>query len=111
MRRATLLGVFTPALIFAFLVAPPAAAAQSLWLDRGENNAFTLEILKPFFGEDSQATFATSVWFASLYLRVTPSLRLVGELSFANGESVGKQVPASPPALGVGGPLSFGARP
>ena len=85
MRRATLLGVFTPALIFAFMVAPPAAAAQSLWLDRGENNAFTLEILKPFFGEDSQATFATSVWFASFYLRVTPSLRLVGELPFANG--------------------------
>lgn len=66
-------------------------SAQSLWLDRSHDKAFSLEVLMPNFKNDGAGTITISnsglVVFSSLRLPLPEQVHFVGELAFARGSS------------------------
>jgi hypothetical protein len=70
------------AALLAVAALPPAAAAQSLWLDRANPKTIHLELAKPLF--DGDEGFLTFAGFLSARLPVGDRLAFVGELPMAN---------------------------
>lgn len=75
------------AAVFVAIALPGWLGAQSLWLDQRLGKAVALEVLKPVFDRDGAfdgSGFATTVWYASLWLPLKDRVRLVVELPLAH---------------------------
>ncbi len=73
------------------ILLPSQLSAQSIWLEAGHKRSFGLEVLKPNFKNEGDATFSSTssglVVFASLRLPVSGKILFVGELPFVHGSS------------------------
>ncbi len=56
---------------------------QTIFRDLGQEKTITLEVLKPDFGENSNASFLTSSSFLTLHLPISNNLMFTGELPFS----------------------------
>lgn len=83
-------------LMLATLFVPLALSAQSIWLERSHQRAFSLEVLRPNFKNESDAFFTQSnsgwVVFATLRLPVSGRILFVGELPFTHANAETKSV-------------------
>lgn len=79
-RRAALAA---PLALAALAALAPAAAAQSIWLDRVSPKTLHLEIAKPLYQDGEDVDFMTANWTFSGRFPVSAGLHLVGELPFA----------------------------
>ncbi len=88
----------------AALNAPTSTHAQGIGTVANGDNTVAIEILKPNFDGDDGTKFLTSAWFLSSRWRVSPSLRIVGELPFAYASVKDPFLGGSESAAAVGNP-------